>query len=151
MSKASTVNAYLKSLETARVEPMTQLVETIRGALPAGFEERINYGMPSWVVPHTTYPNGYHVDPSLPLPFLSIGSQKRHVAVYHMGIYASSELMDWFVAAYPLHCRTKLDMGKSCIRFKNPAKIPFELVGELCSKMSPAQWVELYEKQVKPS
>ena len=151
MPSPATIADYLSSLEPPRAEPMARLIEVIRDALPSGFEERISYGMPGWVVPHDTYPAGYHVDPALPLPFLSVASQKRHIAVYHMGIYASSELMDWFVAAYPLHCRTKLDMGKSCIRFKNPAKIPFELVGELCSKMSPAQWVELYEKQVKPS
>ena len=149
MSKASTVNAYLKSLEAARVEPMTQLVETIRGALPVGFEERINYGMPSWVVPHETYPDGYHVDPTLPLPFLSVASQKRHVAVYHMGIYADAKLLAWFEAAYPRHCTTKLDMGKSCIRFKKVEHIPYELLGELFAKMSVKKWIKVYEKQVK--
>ena len=149
MPKVSTVAAYLKSLEKSRIEPMTQLIETIRESLPAGFEERINYGMPSWVVPHDTYPDGYHVDPTLPLPFLSVASQKRHVAVYHMGIYADAKLMAWFEAAYPKHSTTKLDMGKSCIRFKNPARIPHALLGQLCKKMTPKQWIKRYEANVK--
>ena len=150
VSAPKTVSAYLKSLDPARQAPMTRLAETIRDALPAGFDERINYGMPSWVVPHTTYPNGYHVDPSLPLPFLSIGSQKRHVAVYHMGIYADTRLMSWFENAYPKHCSTKLDMGKSCIRLKNPEKIPYALIGQLCKKMTPKKWIKLYEANVRP-
>ena len=149
MGKPSTVTAYLRALEPARVEPLTQLIETIREALPAGFDERINYGMPSWVVPHKTYPDGYHVDPTLPLPFLSVASQKRHVAVYHMGIYADAKLLAWFEATYPKHCATKLDMGKSCIRFKNPAKIPYALLGQLCKKMTPKQWITRYEAAVK--
>ena len=128
---------------------MTHLIETIRGALPAGFEECINYGMPSWVVPHAVYPDGYHVDPSLPLPFVSVASQKRHVAVYHMGIYADPKLLAWFEGAYPKHSSTKLDMGKSCIRFKNPSKIPHKLIAQLCKKMTPKKWVKLYESQVK--
>ena len=149
MGKPSTVTAYLRALEPARVEPMTQLIETIREALPAGFDERINYGIPSWVVPHKTYPDGYHVDPTLPLPFLSVASQKRHVAVYHMGIYVDAKLLAWFEAAYPKHCSTKLDMGKSCVRFKNPAKIPYALLGQLCKKMTPKQWITRYEAAVK--
>ena len=149
MGKPSTVTAYLRALEPARVEPLTQLIETIREALPAGFDERINYGMPSWVVPHETYPDGYHVDPTLPLPFLSVASQKRHVAVYHMGIYVDAKLLAWFEAAYPKHCSTKLDMGKSCVRFKNPAKIPYALLGQLCKKMTPKQWIKRYEAAVK--
>ena len=103
--------------------------------------------MPSWVVPHSIFPDGYHVDPQLPLPFLSIASQKRHIGFYHMGIYASPELLEWFTQEYPNHCKTKLDMGKSCIRFKNPSKIPYELIGELCSKMSVQEWISLYQKQ----
>ena len=128
---------------------MTQAIETTREPLPAGFEERINYGMPSWVVPHDTYPDGYHVDPTLPLPFLSVASQKRHVAVYHMGIYVDAKLLAWFEAAYPKHCSTKLDMGKSCVRFKNPAKIPYALLGQLCQKMTPKQRITRYAAAVK--
>ncbi len=151
MSKAATVAEYLDALSPARKEPMERLVTAIRGNLPAGFAEIINYGMPSWVVPHASYEAGYHANPKLPLPFLSLASQKSHIALYHMGVYASPLLLAWFVDAYPQHSETKLNMGKSCIRFKNVARVPYDLIGELCSKMSPQQWIEVYEAQVKPS
>ena len=129
MSRPKTVSEYLEGVTEDRRAAVERLLAAIRENLPDGFEETLNYGMPSWVVPHSRYADGYHVDPSLPLPFLSIASQKSHIALYHMGLYASPPLLDWFVAAYPLHSKTKLNMGKSCVRFKNPARIPFELVG----------------------
>lgn len=140
---------YLDALSPERKEPMERLVATIRANLPDGFEEVINYGMPGWVVAHSIYEPGYHVNPELPLPFLSLASQKSHIALYHMGVYSSPPLKDWFVGAYAERCATKLDMGKSCIRFKKMAGIPYELLGELCSKMSPQQWIALYEAQLK--
>ena len=149
MSKPMTVAEYLDALSPDRVEPMERLVTIIRANLPDGYKETINYGMPSWVVPHSVYEAGYHVNPKLPLPFLSLASQKSHIALYHMGVYASPPLLDWFVGAYPSHCKTKLNMGKSCVRFKKAANIPYELIGELCSKMSPQQWIDIYEAQVK--
>jgi uncharacterized protein YdhG (YjbR/CyaY superfamily) len=145
-----TIDEYLKALSPDRKEPIDRLMAVIRGHLPDGFQEVINYGMPSWVVPHSMYEAGYHVKPELPLPFLGLAAQKSHIGLYHMGLYASPQLMDWFVAEYPKHCKTKLNMGKSCIRFKNVAKIPYELVGELCSRMSPQQWITVYESRVKP-
>lgn len=149
MTPPQTVAAYIDALPSERKDPVERLVSTIRTYLPDGFEEIIGYGMPSWVVPHALYPPGYHVDPKLPLPFLAVASQKRHIGLYHMGLYASPPLLDWFVGAYPAHCKTKLDMGKSCVRLKNPANIPYELVGTLCTKMTPSQWIELYETAVK--
>ena len=140
---------YFDGLPPDRKEPMTRLAGTIREALPGGFEEVLSSGMPSWVVPHSRYPAGYHCNPKQPLPFLGIASQKRHVAVYHMGVYASPPLLTWFTEAYPAHVKTKLDMGKSCIRFKNMKTIPFALIGELCSKMSPDEWIALYERNLK--
>ena len=128
---------------------MERLVAVIRSNLPNGFDEIIHYGMPSWVVPHSLYAAGYHVDPRLPLPFLGVASQKSHIAVYHMGVYAEPPLLEWFVAAYPEHCKTKLNMGKSCIRFKKVANIPYELIGALCSKMSPQRWIDIYEARIK--
>lgn len=128
---------------------MERLRAGIRSNLPGGFEEVLNYGFPSWVVPHSIYAGGYHVNPSLPLPFLAIASQKSHIGVYHMGIYASPSLLDWFVKEYPKHCETRLDMGKSCIRFKKVDDIPHELIGELCTKMSVQEWTESYEEQIK--
>lgn len=138
------VLAYLDALEPERRAVMERLMDVIRSNLPDGFEEVMQYGMPSWVVPHALFPDGYHVDPSLPLPFLSLGSQKRHIGLYHMGIYADEALLEWFTQEYPKHCSTKLDMGKSCIRFKNMAKIPDELVAELCTKMTPEDWIQRY-------
>ena len=140
-----TVAEYLDALSPDRKEPMERLVAIIGSSLPDGFEEIINYGMPSWVVPHSTYEAGYHVNPKLPLPFLSIASQKNHVAVYHMGVYASPPLLEWFVGAYPEHSKTKLNMGKSCIRFKNPAKIPWALLEELAQRITPEAWIACYE------
>jgi uncharacterized protein YdhG (YjbR/CyaY superfamily) len=149
MGKATTVEDYFSELPAERKEAMERLRDSIQANLPSGFEPILNYGMPSWVVPHSTYEAGYHANPKLPLPFLSIASQKSHVAVYHMGVYASTDLMDWFVAEYPKHCSTKLNMGKSCIRFKKVSEIPFELIGELCAKMSAQDWIETYETQIK--
>ena len=136
---------YLENIPEERKIAFRKLYDVINKNLPKGFEEQISYGMIGWVVPHSTYPKGYHCSPELPLPFLSIASQKNFVAVYHMGIYADETLLNWFVAEYPKHCKRKLDMGKSCIRFKKMEEIPFELIGELCEKMTVQQWIDLYE------
>ena len=151
MGKPQTVEDYFNALPEDRKEPMETLGTSIRANLPGGFEEVLNYGFPGWVVPHSLYEAGYHANPELPLPFLGIASQKSHIAVYHMGIYASPSLMDWFVKEYPKHCETKLDMGKSCIRFKKVVDIPHDLIGELCGKISVREWIELYEEQIKSS
>lgn len=132
-----------------RKEAINTLRTTILDNLPDGFEECINYGMISYVVPHSVYPAGYHCDPKLPLPFLSFASQKNFLALYHMGLYADPALLDWFVSEYQQVSKTKLDMGKSCIRFKKPEQIPFELIGQLVSKMSPENWISVYEKALK--
>ncbi|MBK7009649.1 MAG: DUF1801 domain-containing protein [Saprospiraceae bacterium] len=148
-SKATTVEEYLNELPEDRIAAMLQLQKIIKKNLPKGFSEEMNYGMLGYVVPHKLYPAGYHCDPKLPLPFLAIASQKNFIAIYHMGIYADPKLHDWFTNAYAELNIGKLDMGKSCIRFKNPAKIPFDLIGELVSKMSPQQWIALYESNYK--
>ena len=109
----STLDEYMDQLVEERIEPMTRLMEIINGSIPEGFQETINYNMPAWVVPHSRYPDGYHCDPKLPLPFLNLASQKRFIALYHMGIYADPKLHDWFVSEYPKHCKYKLDMGKA--------------------------------------
>ena len=142
---ANTPDHYVSHLPEDRIAPIEALREAIKNTLPPGFEETMSYGMIGYVVPHALYPEGYHCDPKLPLPFMNIASQKNFVAVYHMGIYASPELMEWFTAAYPQHAKGKLDMGKSCIRFKKPDQIPFQLIGELASKMTVEDWVALYK------
>ncbi len=144
-SKALTVNEYIKSLPIERQLAMTKLRKVILANLPKGFEEVMGYGMIGYVVPHSTFPAGYHCDPKLPLPFINIASQKNFIAVYHMGLYCTNSLLDWFVDEYPKHCKAKLDMGKSCIRLKKMEQIPFELIGELVSKMTPQKWIEVYQ------
>jgi len=147
--KSTSPEDYISQLPEERIAPMQKLRETILNNLPKGFHEEINYGMIGYVVPHSLYPAGYHCDTKLPLPFMNIASQKNFIAFYHMGIYANPDLLSWFVAEYPKHVKTKLDMGKSCIRFKKPEQIPFELLGELVKKMSPEDWIALYEKNYK--
>jgi hypothetical protein len=148
-SPLKNVNDYIKSVPKERVEAFQQLRKTILSHLPKGFEECVSYGMIGYVVPHSIYPNGYHCDPKLPLPFVSIANQKNFIAFYHMGMYADKKLLDWFVAEYPKHCKKKLDMGKSCMRFKYLDDIPFKLIGELMKKMSVKEWTTIYEKQFK--
>ncbi len=146
---AESPDEYVSKVPEERKEAFSRLRNTIRDHLPDGFEETINYGMIGYVVPHSTYPDGYHVDPTLPLPFINIASQKNFIALYHSGIYADKETEEWFRNEYATRVSTKLDMGKSCIRFKNPDKIPFDLIGELVEKITPEQWIALYENVVK--
>lgn len=148
-SKASTPTEYLNELPEERKEIVSKLRQVILENLPKGFEEQMSYGMLGYVVPHSLYPDGYHCTPELPLPFMNLASQKNFVAVYHMGIYADERIMKWFVEEYPKHCKRKLDMGKSCIRFKKMDDIPYELIGQLCSKMTTQGWIDLYEKNIK--
>jgi len=148
-SKATSPEQYTNELPKDRKEVIKKLRQTILDNLPEGFKEQMNYGMLGYVVPNSTYPDGYHCSPELPLPFMNLASQKNFVALYHSGIYASKELHDWFVGEYPKYVKTKLDMGKSCIRFKKLETIPYELIGELCTKITVDEWIILYEKSIK--
>ena len=148
-SKAKSPAEYIYELPEDRKQPIMKLRETILENLPDGFEEEMSYGMIGYVVPHSLYPDGYHCDPQLPLPFINIASQKNFIALYHMGIYSDKDLLNWFISEYPKYVKTKLDMGKSCIRFKNTKHIPYELIGELVSKMSAEQWISKYEQALK--
>ncbi|MCH2489642.1 MAG: DUF1801 domain-containing protein [Flavobacteriales bacterium] len=148
-SKASTPKAYIAELPEDRKEPIRKFRKVILDNLPDGFEEQMTYGMLGYVVPHSRYPDGYHCDPKQPLPFINLASQKNYIALYHSGIYSDPKLLDWFTNQWPKHMDTKLDMGKSCIRFKNPTKIPYELMGELVRKMTVDAWIERYEKAIK--
>ena len=147
--KSKAILEYISQLTEDRKEPISKLRNIINQNIDRGFSEEINYGMIGWVVPHSLYPEGYHCDPKLPLPFMSIASQKHFIAVYHMGVYANPKLLEWFISEYPKHCSTKLDMGKSCIRFKKIENIPYNLIGELVTKMSANDWIILYESNVK--
>ncbi|WP_299188642.1 DUF1801 domain-containing protein [uncultured Aquimarina sp.] len=147
--KANTPDEYIETIPEERKEVMQNLRNVILDNLPKGFSEVMNYGFIGYVIPHEIYPDGYHCDPKLPLPFMNIASQKNFIALYHMGIYADKELMDWFVGEYPKYVKTKLDMGKSCIRFKKIDQIPLQLIGELATKMTPEKWIEIYETNIK--
>ncbi|MCE3278891.1 MAG: hypothetical protein K0S44_1082 [Bacteroidetes bacterium] len=144
-SEAATPEQYIAELPDDRREAMSKLRKEIIKNIPSGFQERMGYGMMGYCVPHSIYPNGYHCDPKQPLPFAGLASQKNFIAFYHMGIYSDPKLLDWFVKEYPKHTDAKLDMGKSCIRFKNPEKIPFKLFGELMSKITVKDWIKMYE------
>ena len=139
----------MDQLPQERREVIEKIRAVIKQNLPQGFEEQLSYGMLGYVVPHSLYPAGYHVNPELPLPFINVASQKNFVALYHSGIYANTNLLEWFVAEYPKHSTLKLNMGKSCIRFKNLNDIPYKLIAELCTKMTTKEWITLYEKNVK--
>ncbi|WP_055443901.1 DUF1801 domain-containing protein [Lacinutrix himadriensis] len=147
--KADTPEAYINQVPEERQAVLKKLRKTIKENLPKGFQEVITYGMIGYVVPHSIYPEGYHCDPKTPLPFMSFASQKNSINLYHSGIYAKPELHDWFVAQYPKHCKRKLDMGKSCIRFKKIEEIPFDLIAELCTKLTVEDWIAIYEKALK--
>ncbi len=145
----NTVKEILINLPEDRAEPFNKLHDVIVQNLPEGFEAAISYGGLGYVVPHSIYPAGYHCKPSEPLPFAGIASQKHSINLYHMGIYSDPELLEWFVTEYPRHCKQKLDMGKSCIRFKKLNDIPYELIGELMKKMSVKEWINIYETKLK--
>lgn len=144
-SDIKTPQEYVDSLPEDRKSAIEKLRKTVKSNLPEGFEEEISYGMLGYIVPHSIYPKGYHCKPNLPLPFINIASQKNFIAFYHMGIYVNSELLNWFVLEYSKLVKSKIDMGKSCIRFKKMDEIPYELIGELVSKMTVSDWISIYE------
>ena len=145
----NTVTEILENITEERKPAFNKLHTIILNNLPRGFEADISYGGLGYVVPHSLYPAGYHCKPTEPLPFAGIASQKHSINFYHMGMYAIPQLMEWFVAEYPKHCKQKLDMGKSCIRFKKPDEIPYQLIAELMTKISVDEWINIYEKNLK--
>ena len=146
---ATSIEDYISKIPEERQVAFKKLFDIIDENLPKGFSQGISYGMVGWDVPLETYPAGYHCTPGSPLPFLGLASQKNFVALYHMGIYAKPELLNWFVDEFHKHSKRKLDMGKSCIRFKKMEDIPFELIAELSKKMTPQDWITLYEANYK--
>lgn len=148
-STASTPEEYIAEVPQERREALEKLRKTIITNLPQGFQEGMQYGMIGYFIPHDVYPAGYHCDTKQPLPFMSFASQKNSINFYHMGIYVQKELLDWFVAEFPKYSIKKLDMGKSCIRFKKIEDIPFDLIGELVTKITAQQWIEIYESVIK--
>lgn len=146
-----TVKEILTNLPEDRAEQFNNLHDVIVKNLPKGFEAAISYGGLGYVVPHTLYPAGYHCKPSEPLPFAGIASQKNSINFYHMGIYSDPKLLKWFLAEYPKHSKNKLDMGKSCVRFKKFNEIPLKLIADLMKRMSAEEWIEIYENNLVPT
>lgn len=147
--KAESIEEYLSNVPEERKVSFKKLYETVSENLPKGFQEHLSYGMIGWSVPLEAYPAGYHCTPNTPLPFVNLASQKNFIALYHMGIYANPELLKWFTEEYPKHSKRKLDMGKSCIRFKKTDDIPYELIAELMKKVTPENWIAVYEQLYK--
>lgn len=140
---------YISNAPEERQEALSKLRDTIKNHLPKGFKECMQYNMISYVVPHSIYPEGYHCNPKDALPFISIANQKNFIALHHIGLYASPELVEWFTAEYTKHATTKLDMGKGCVRFKKPEQIPYDVIKALAKKISTKQWIEIYETKLK--
>lgn len=133
--KAKSVDEYIAICPEERKEVLNKMREVFHDNLLKGFEEGLSYGMPSFFVPFSKYSAGYHCNPREPLPFLSYALQKNFIALYHSGIYASEKIKSWFEQAYKEITGKQPDMGKSCIRFPDPEKIPFELFSELAEKI----------------
>ena len=149
-SKAELPQDYIDALPEDRKAAIVKIQEALLTNLPEGFTEEMSYGMLGYVVPHSLYPKGYHCTPKLPLPFMGLASQKNFIALYYMG-FADKNLLEWFTAEYPKHCKGKLDIGKSCIRFKKIDDIPYALIGELATKMTVNQWITIYEEKYEQS
>jgi len=147
--EAKTPEEYIDQIPEERKDVFSKLRAIIKEHLPDGFEETMSYGMIAYVVPHSIYPKGYHVNPHEPLPFINIASQKNFISLYHSGVYADSRLYEWFAGEYIRRCKTKPDMGKSCIRFKNIHALPYSLIAELAGKMTLEEWIRLYENKLK--
>ena len=148
-SEATTQEDYISQLPEERKKPIIKLNNLIKKHLPKGLEAGMGYGMLAYYVPKSIYPDGYHCKPFPPLPFINLASQKNFIALYHSGLYAKKELYDWFVSEYPKHSKYKLDMEKSCVRFKKIDDIPYDLIEQLLGKMSVEEWIGIYENAIK--
>ena len=148
-SKAQTVKDYLAELPDDRRAAIEAVRKVIRKNLPKGYEEGMQYGMIGYYVPHELYPPGYHCDPKQPLPFAGLASQKNHMAVYLTCQYGDAKREEWFRNAWAKTGK-KLDMGKSCIRFKRVDELALDVLGEAIARVPPAAYIKHYEAALKP-
>lgn len=143
-SRAATVEAYLRELPEDRRAAISAVREVILKNLDPTYEEGMSYGMIGYSVPHGVYPAGYHCDPSKPLPFAGLGSQKNHMSLYLMGVYGDAgehaKLVEGFKKA-----GKKLDMGKACIRFKSLDDLPLDVIGAAVKRVPAKTYIERYE------
>jgi hypothetical protein len=152
-SKAATVADYIAELPDDRRRAVQALRAAINAHLDAQYEEVMQYGMICWVVPHRVYPKGYHTDPKQALPFVALASQKNHLSLYLMGVYCGcadgpgapeTDEAKWFRQAWTATGR-KLEMGKSCVRFKRVEDVPLEVVGEAVRRLPALEYIARYE------
>jgi hypothetical protein len=143
-SNAKTVTAYLEALPADRRTAIGAIRKTILQHLPKGYEECMQYGMISYVVPHSLYPAGYHCDPTKPLTYASLGSQKNHMALYLMCVYGDQPTHDWFCKAWKATGK-RLDMGKACVRFNKLDDVPLEVVGQLIARVPVEKYISRVE------
>jgi uncharacterized protein YdhG (YjbR/CyaY superfamily) len=149
MPESMSVSDYIDGLPEDRKKAVSEIRKTINKNLPKGFKESVGMGMIIWSVPHTSYPAGYHCDPSKPLMLIGLTATKGGVSLHHLGLYGSTQLLTWFTSEWPKHASKKLDMGKGCVRFKSLNDVPLDLIGELATKLTPLAWVEQYEQALK--
>jgi len=148
-AKPANPEEYIAGLPEDRKAAVSAIRKAINKNIPKGFKEGICYGSIGWFVPHSLFPAGYHCDPSKPLMLMSLTSTKGHIALHHLGLYASGPLLQWFQTAWSKNSAKKLDMGKGCVRFKKPDDVPLELIGKLASKLTPQAWIEIYQKALQ--
>ncbi len=146
-SSARSPAEYVAALPPGRREVIKRLRHLLRTSLPKGFKEVMSGGMLAYVVPHSIFPAGYHCDPRRPLPFINLAAQKQYVALYHLGLYDRA-LLAWLEREWPKHTEAKLDLGKCCLRFRRLDQIPYDLIGELAAKMTPQQWIAVYQRAI---
>ena len=144
-SKAKSVDQYLAELPFDRREAINAVRKVILKNLPDGFEEGMQYGMIGYFVLHKLFPAGYHCDPSQPLTFAALASQKNYMAIYLMTIYGHKETEEWFVKAYKASGK-KLDMGKSCVRFKKLDDLPLDVIGQAIARVPVEKYIRAYQR-----
>ena len=149
-SKARTVEEYLASLPEDRRKAITAVREVILRNLDKDYEEGMTYGMIGYYVPHRIYPAGYHVDPKQPLTFACLGSQKNYMSLYLMSVYGGGDHTDWFRKEWGKTGK-KLDMGKSCIRFKRAEDLALDVVGEAIRRVPARAYIQHVEAALKSS
>lgn len=151
-SQAKTVEQYLAELPEDRRAALQAVRKVILANLDRGYAEVMSYGMIGYCVPHSVYPAGYHCDPKQPLPFAGLASQKGHMSLYMMGLYFDQQegskatgVLDWFQKAWAKSGK-KLDMGKSCIRFKKLEDLPLDVIGEAVRRVPTSAYIATYER-----
>ena len=144
-SNAKTVDEYLLALPPDRRALFSAVREVVRANLPEGYEEQLQYGMIGYVVPHKLYPPGYHCDAKQPLTYACLGSQKNYLAIYLMSVYGDPATEAWFKKAW-LATGKKLDMGKSCVRFKKLEDVPLDVIGQVIARTPVSQYIAAVER-----